>query len=129
MMKRALLALPVMAIVAAGCSAQASDAADQTVATTTATTPAAAANSGGTVGETLSTLAGRLDITISPSMAEEYAAIMCDGLDDGISTSNLVRIGMKSLPRYDRGEHSFLIGSSIGALCPEHAGAIGGGVA
>ena len=128
MMRRALLALPVMAIVAAGCSAQASDAADQTVATTTATTPAAASG-GGTVGETLSTLAGRLDITISPSMAEEYAAIMCDGLDDGISTSNLVRIGMKSLPRYDRGEHSFLIGSSIGALCPEHAGAIGGGVA
>lgn len=129
MMRRALLALPVMAIVAAGCSAQASDAADQTVATTTATTPAAAASGDGTVGETLSTLAGRLDITISPSMAEEYAAIMCDGLDDGISTSNLVRIGMKSLPRYDRGEHSFLIGSSIGALCPEHAGAIGGGVA
>ena len=66
-------------------------------------------------------------IHMTDGMAVEYATIICEGLDDGLSLTMLVRIGVDALPLWDAGQHSFLIGASVGAKCPEHSGMFGHG--
>ena len=75
----------------------------------------------------LQSVAADEGIHMPDGMAGEYADIICNGLDDGLSLTMLVRIGVDALPRWDAGQHAFLIGASVGAKCPEYAGLFGGG--
>ena len=75
----------------------------------------------------LQSVAADEGIHMPDGMAGEYADIICDGLDDGLSFTMLVRIGVDALPRWDAGQHAFLIGASVGAKCPEYAGMFGRG--
>ena len=75
----------------------------------------------------LQSVAADEGIHMPDGMAGEYADIICDGLDDGLSFTMLVRIGVDALPRWDAEQHAFLIGASVGAKCPEYAGLFGGG--
>ena len=74
----------------------------------------------------LQSVAADEGIHMPDGMAGEYATIICEGLDDGLSLTTLVRIGVDALPRWDSGQHAFLIGASIGAKCPEYAHVVGG---
>lgn len=75
----------------------------------------------------LQSVAADEGIHMPDGMAGEYADIICEGLDDGLSLTMLVRIGVDALPRWDAGQHAFLIGASVGAKCPEHSGMFGRG--
>ena len=75
----------------------------------------------------LQSVAADEGIHMPDGMAGEYADIICDGLDDGLSFTMLVRIGVDALPRWDAEQHAFLIGASVGAKCPEHSGMFGRG--
>lgn len=75
----------------------------------------------------LQSVAADEGIHMPDGMAGEYATIVCDGLDDGLSFTMMIRIGADALPRWDEGQHAFLIGASVGAKCPEYAGLFGGG--
>ena len=75
----------------------------------------------------LQSVAADEGIHMPDGMAGEYATIICDGLDDGLSLTMLVRIGVDALPRWDAEQHAFLIGASVGAKCPEYSGMFGGG--
>ena len=75
----------------------------------------------------LQSVAADEGIHMPDGMAGEYATIICNGLDDGLSLTMLVRIGVDALPLWDAGQHAFLIGASIGAKCPEHSGMFGRG--
>ena len=75
----------------------------------------------------LQSVAADEGIHMPDGMAGEYATIICNGLDDGLSFTMLVRIGVDALPRWDERQHAFLIGASVGAKCPEYAGLFGGG--
>lgn len=65
-------------------------------------------------------------IHMPDGMATEYADIICEGLDDGLSPQMLVRIAVNGIPTWDADQHAFLIGVSIGAKCPEYAHVVGG---
>ena len=75
----------------------------------------------------LQSVAADEGIHMPDGMAGEYADIICDGLDDGLSFTMLVRIGVDALPRWDAEQHAFLIGASVGAKFPEHSGMFGRG--
>ena len=75
----------------------------------------------------LQSVAADEGIHMPDGMAGEYATIICNGLDDGLSFTMLIRIGVDALPRWDERQHAFLIGASVGAKCPEYAGLFGGG--
>ena len=101
--------------------------ADRVVASTTAA-PASPAMESPTdrTDAVLQSVAADEGIHMPDGMAGEYATIICEGLDDGLSLTTLVRIGVDALPRWDSGQHAFLIGASIGAKCPEYAHVVGG---
>lgn len=77
-------------------------------------------------GSIISIVAEDEGIQIPASMAGEYATIICEGFADGLSPLVMVRIGVEELPRWSSDEHSFLMGASVGALCPEFASKIVG---
>lgn len=74
----------------------------------------------------LQSVAAGEGIDMPDGMAGEYADIICEGLDDGLSPMALVRIAAAELPQWDSGQHSFLVGASIGAKCPEFSYLVGG---
>ena len=98
---------------------------DRVVASTTTAPvePVADENPTGTV---ISSVAADEGISIAPGMASEYAAIICQGFDDDLPLLTMVQIGASALPRFTEEQHAFLIGASVGTLCPEFSYRIGG---
>ena len=74
----------------------------------------------------LQSVAAGEGIDMPDGMASEYADIICEGLSDGLSPMALVRIAADELPVWDASQHSFLVGASIGAKCPEFSYLVGG---
>lgn len=74
----------------------------------------------------LQSVAASEGIDMPDGMASEYADIICEGLDDGLSPMALVRIAADELPVWDADQHAFLVGASIGAKCPEFSYLVGG---
>ena len=116
------------ALTLSGCAVDTSTptTADRVVASTTTAPvvePVVEENPTGTV---ISTVAADEGISIAPGMAGEYAAIICEGFVDGLSLVTMVHIGASALPRFTEDQHAFLIGASVGALCPEFSYRIGG---
>ena len=136
--KRSLLVVPVVAVFAlSACEAASSvpaSSGDRVLESTTVA-PAAPAVEPSKVDPyvpvdrtdaVLQSVAAGEGIHMPDGMAGEYADIICEGLDDGLSLTTLIRIGVDALPRWDSGQHAFLIGASIGAKCPEYAYVVGG---
>ena len=74
----------------------------------------------------LQSVAASEGIDMPDGMASEYADIICEGLDDGLSPLALVRIAAAELTQWDDDQHAFLVGASIGAKCPEFSYLVGG---
>lgn len=74
----------------------------------------------------LQSVAAGEGIDMPDGMASDYADIICEGLDDGLSPMALVRIAASELPQWDDGQHAFLVGASIGAKCSEFSYLVGG---
>lgn len=74
----------------------------------------------------LQSVAASEGIDMPDGMASQYADIICQGLEDGLSPMALVRIAANELTQWDDGQHSFLVGASIGAKCPEFSYLVGG---
>lgn len=134
-MKNTTLPLPKMIVVAgaalaltlSGCAVDTPTTADRVVASTTVAPASPAVESpADRTDAVLQSVAADEGIHMPDGMAGEYATIICEGLDDGLSLTMLVRIGVDALPRWDSGQHSFLIGASIGAKCPEYAHVVRG---
>lgn len=136
--KRFLLVLPVAVLALSACESASTVPATSTdrVIESTTVTPVAPAveptkvepnvSTGDQVDIVMQAVAADEGIHMPDGMAGEYATIICEGLDDGLSLTTLVRIGVDALPRWDSGQHAFLIGASIGAKCPEYAHVVGG---
>lgn len=126
---RSLIVVPAAILaLTAGCAIDTSTptTADRVVASTTTAPvvePVVEENPTGTV---ISTVAADEGISIAPGMAGEYAAIICEGFVDGLSLVTMVHIGASALPRFTEEQHAFLIGASVGTLCPEFSYRIGG---
>lgn len=115
------------ALTLSGCAVDTPTKADRVVASTTVAPAAPAVESpADRTDAVLQSVAADEGIHMPDGMAGEYATIICEGLDDGLSLTTLVRIGVDALPRWDSGQHAFLIGASIGAKCPEYAHVVGG---
>lgn len=110
----------VIALAVSGCAVDTSTptTADRVVASTT-TAPVEPVVDENPTGTVISTVAADEGISIAPGMASEYAAIICEGFDDDLSLVTMVRIGASALPRFTEQQHAYLIGASVGALCPE----------
>lgn len=129
--KRSLLLLPGLALAFAGCAIDTSVPAgkptpDRVLESTTVAPAVEPISDGDLVGHVVSTVASDEGITIGPSMAGEYAVIVCQGFEDGLSPLVMVRIGVQEMPRFSEEEHAFLVGASVGALCPEFSFVFGG---
>ena len=136
--KRFLLVLPVAVLALSACESASTVPATSTdrVIESTTVTPVAPAveptkvepyvSTGDQVDIVMQAVAADEGIHMPDGMAGEYATIICEGLDDGLSLTTLVLIGVDALPRWDSGQHAFLIGASIGAKCPEYAHVVGG---
>ncbi|GLB62706.1 hypothetical protein NCCP2495_05840 [Dietzia sp. NCCP-2495] len=74
----------------------------------------------------LQSVAAGEGIDMPDGMASQYADIICQGLDDGLSPMALVRIAANELTQWDDDQHAFLVGASIGAKCPEFSYLVGG---
>lgn len=57
--------------------------------------------------------------------AKEYAAIVCQGFEDGLSPIQVIVIGAEEIPAYSSQEHAFMVGASTGAFCPEFMSQVG----
>ena len=129
-MKRFLLVLPVAVLALSACESASSVPAmsgDRVIGSTTVAPASPAVESpADRTDAVLQSVAADEGIHMPDGMAGEYATIICEGLDDGLSLTTLVRIGVDALPRWDSGQHAFLIGASIGAKCPEYAHVVRG---
>lgn len=141
-MKRFLFALAPVALVLSACGSEAASStasippSTDRVLQSTTNSPVAPpveptkvepnVSTGDQVDIVMQAVAADEGIHMPDGMAGEYATIICEGLDDGLSLTTLVRIGVDALPRWDSGQHAFLIGASIGAKCPEYAHVVGG---
>ena len=137
-MKRSLLVVPVVAVFALSACESAStvpDSSGDRVIESTTVAPAAPAVEPSKVepyvpvdrtDAVLQSVAASEGIDMPDGMASEYADIICQGLEDGLSPMALVRIAANELPQWDDGQHSFLVGASIGAKCPEYEYLVGG---
>ena len=130
--KRSLLALPIALLALSACgptpeSADPSSVADRVLESTTVAEPAVVPSKVDpyipvdSTDMILQSVAAGEGIDMPDGMASEYADIICEGLDDGLSPWALVRIGVTELPMWDAGQHAFLVGASVGAACPEYA--------
>lgn len=138
--KRSLLLLPALALFA-GCAVDTGTVTDGNPSTTTfsaadrvieSTTSAPIAPIGEPItadqraGKLISQVAADEGIIIDQHMAAKYAEIVCEGFDDDMPFSHMVIATTAGLPRFSDREHAYLIGASIGAMCPEHAASVGG---
>ena len=107
------------ALTLSGCAVDTPTTADRVVASTTSAPIAEPVIDDNPTGTVISTVAADEGISIAPGMASEYAAIICEGFDDDLSLVTMVQIAASALPRFTEKQHAFLIGASVGALCPE----------
>lgn len=126
-MKRALFVLPVALLALSACesaSTAPATSADRVLESTTVAPVSPAADPYTPTDSTdavLQSIAADQGINMPDGMASEYADIICEGLDDGLSPMALVRIAASELPQWDDGQHAFLVGASIGAKCSEYS--------
>ena len=128
-MKRALLVLPVAVLALSACESASSapvSSGDRVLESTTVAPAADPYTSTDRTDAILQSVAAGEGIDFPDGMASQYADIICQGLDDGLSPLALVRIAASELPQWDAGQHSFLVGASIGAKCPEFSYLVGG---
>lgn len=128
--KRALFVLPVALLALSACESASSvpvSSGDRVLESTTVApvSPAVVPPADRTDAVLQSVAAGE-GIDMPDGMASQYADIICQGLDDGLSPWALVRIAASELPQWDEGQHSFLVGASIGAKCSEFSYLVGG---
>ena len=135
--KRALLVLPVAVLALSACESASTvpaSSGDRVIESTTVT-PAAPAVEPSKVEPyvpvdstdmILQSVAASEGIDMPDGMASQYADIICQGLDDGLSPMALVRIAASELTQWDDDQHAFLVGASIGAKCPEFSYLVGG---
>lgn len=66
-------------------------------------------------------------IYLPEGLGAAYAQDVCDLLDSGNDVYDVVLIAMRDLPELglDSGEHSYLVGASIGGACPEYEYLVG----
>lgn len=129
-MKRAPYLLPILALATVGCAAEATipDTSTDRVMESSTVAPAKPMSGKDLTGMAISNVAADEGIQISPSMASDYADIVCEGLDDGLHPLIVASIGAEEIPRYSSEDHGFLVGASIGANCPEHLSLLGGDI-
>lgn len=138
-MKRFLFVLAPVALVLSACGAEAASSTasippstDRVLQSTTVAPPVEPTkvepnvSTGDQVDIVMQAVAADEGIHMPDGMATEYADIICEGLDDGLSPQMLVRIAVNGIPDWDADQHAFLIGVSIGAKCPEYAHVVGG---
>ena len=136
--KRSLLVVPVVAVFALSACESAStvpaSSGDRVIESTTVTPVAPAVVPSkvepyipvDSTDMILQSVAAGEGIDMPDGMASEYADIICEGLDDGLSPLALVRIAANELTQWDDDQHAFLVGASIGAKCPEFSYLVGG---
>lgn len=135
--KRALLVLPVAVLALSACESASPvpvSSGDRVIESTTATSVAPAVEPSKVepyvpvdrTDAVLQSVAASEGIDMPDGMASEYADIICEGLDDGLSPLALVRIAASELTQWDDDQHAFLVGASIGAKCPEFSYLVGG---
>lgn len=138
-MKRALVLLPLAAVVLAACG-PADVQVDGTAApttmhiesTTVAPPPVKPARIDpyvtpvDVVDEVIREVAADEGIILPADMGSQYADIVCTAFDDGLSFPLVVTIAADELDHWTPEQHAFLIGASIGAKCPEYAHVVGG---
>lgn len=137
--KRFLFVLAPVALVLSACGAEAASSTasippstDRVLQSTTVAPPVEPTkvepnvSTGDQVDIVMQAVAADEGIHMPDGMATEYADIICEGLDDGLSPQMLVRIAVNGIPTWDADQHAFLIGVSIGAKCPEYAHVVGG---
>ena len=61
------------------------------------------------------------DIDLPDGLGYDYASATCEGFADGLDSYEMAMIGADSFPAFDYLEHSYMIGVSIGVLCPEYS--------
>ena len=137
-MKRILLVVPVVAVFALSACESAStvpaSSGDRVLESTTVAPVAPAVEPSKVepyvpvdrTDAVLQSVAASEGIDMPDGMASEYADIICEGLDDGLSPLALVRIAAAELTQWDDDQHAFLVGASIGAKCPEFSYLVGG---
>lgn len=138
--KRSLLLLPALALFA-GCAVDTGTVTDGNPSTTTfsaadrvieSTTSAPIAPIGEPItadqraGKLISQVAADEGITIDQHLAARYAELVCEGFDDDLTFTHVMIAATNGIPRFSDREHAYLIGASIGAMCPEHAASVGG---
>ena len=135
--KRALLVLPVAVLALSACESASTvpaSSGDRVLESTTVAPVAPAVEPSKVepyvpvdrTDAVLQSVAAGEGIDMPDGMASEYADIICEGLDDGLSPMALVRIAAAELTQWDSGQHAFLVGASIGAKCPEFSYLVGG---
>ena len=135
--KRALFVLPVAVLALSACESASTvpaSSGDRVIESTTVTPVAPAVVPSkvdpyvpvDSTDMILQSVAAGEGIDMPDGMASQYADIICEGLEDGLSPMALVRIAVNELPQWDDGQHAFLVGASIGAKCPEFSYLVGG---
>lgn len=129
-MKRLLLVLPVAVLALSACESASSvpaSSGDRVLESTTVAPVSPAVDSpADRTDAVLQAVAADEGIHMPDGMASDYADVICEGLDDGLSPMALVRIAANELTQWDSGQHAFLVGASIGAKCPEFSYLVGG---
>lgn len=72
------------------------------------------------LGFLLSEAFSYIDVEMTPEMSYRYATVTCQGLDDGLSPDLMSTIAADNFAAYDVYEHSYMLGASVGLMCPEH---------
>ena len=81
------------------------------------------------VDEVVRSVAADEGIILPAGVGSQYADIVCQAFDDGLSFPLVVAIAADELDHWTPKQHAFLVGASVGASCPEWAGVITGGAA
>ena len=127
--KRSLLVVPVVAVLALSACESASSApatsGDRVIESTTAAPAAPIEREPVSLEDVLEATLLSEGIHTPAGFAAQYADIVCTGFDDGLDLYDMVAIGHQEIPRYSVNEHAFMVGASVGTFCPEHAGEVG----
>lgn len=139
-MKKTILALPLAVLLAAGAcslpeapssetptqSIQQKSSRDYVLESTTATpttsaTPEVDFESDEFNELVLSSVFADEGIFLPEGVALEYAQVVCGGLEDGLDLTEIVSIGSTYGPVSDLMDNAFMVGASVGTVCPEYS--------
>ena len=63
-------------------------------------------------------------IYLPEGAALEYAKVVCQGMEDDLDLAQMVMIGATHGPVSDIMDNAYMVGASVGALCPEYSSVV-----